>query len=744
MGSKPWILKTMNMKHLKNIFKTIFIILVIISCDDTRDLDYLDNIAVPSNVSATFEVTQDNTGLVTITPNGDGVTYYEVTFGDSSDNILLDNGESIDHTYVEGSYQVTIKAFNLKDESTEVTLPLVVSFTAPENLIATIENDLSVSKQVNIKLEADFAISYDFYSGETGVTDPVGSANIGETISYTYTEAGTYTIRIVAKGAAIETTEYTEDFEVTEILAPTDNAVTPPARNAVDVISIFSDAYTNVTLDELPTVWSETNFEATTINSDNVWKLTAVDFLGMVTNYGAGVDLSSMEMMHIDYWVPQGQTNELLVKIVNTVDGGEDIESLGTTVDGSWQSIDIDMTGFDGGNLANKEKITQLLIDSDGVSPVVYIDNFYFWKAPTGASPPLLSDDFEGNGNIPAWIGDAAGANISFANPYNNANNFSETVLEYKDTGGQFANVNFTAPSKFNLTNGQSVFSIKIYVPSSSVTGAQTNQVSLKLQNSDLGGNSWQTQTEVIKPIVLDQWQTISFDFENDNWVNLNFTGTDPDPVDRTDLDKVVIQVNSENNNDAVTAYIDDFYYGLAQFPELPPFVKDGFEGRGTITNWTGDSAGADIAFTNPFVDTDNNSPTVLEYTDTGGQFANVNFTATDKFNIADKGTFSIKIYVPSSSISGTQTNQVSLKLQNSALGGNSWQTQTEVIKPIVLDQWQIITFDFVNDNWINLNFTGTDPDPIDRTDLDKVVIQVNSENNNDTVTAYIDNVDYY
>ena len=57
MGSKPWILKTMNMKHLKNIFKTIFIILVIISCDDTRDLDYLDNIAVPSNVSATFEVT---------------------------------------------------------------------------------------------------------------------------------------------------------------------------------------------------------------------------------------------------------------------------------------------------------------------------------------------------------------------------------------------------------------------------------------------------------------------------------------------------------------------------------------------------------------------------------------------------------------------------------------------------------------------------------------------------------------
>ena len=732
------------MKHIKNIFKTVFIILVIISCDDTRDLDFVEDARLPIQISALYDITQDNTGLVTITPNALNAVSFEIYLGDGTeDPAELAAGESIDHIYAEGTYDVRIVAFNILGEANEATQQLIVSFQAPTNLVVVIENDAAISKQVNVTANADFATMFDFYTGDPATTDPI-SGNIGETVSYLYPDAGTYSMRVVAKGAAIETTEYTEDFEVTEILAPTDPAATPPARNDVDVVSIFSDAYTNVTLDELPTNWSVTGFEAITIGSDNVWKLTTLDFLGMVTNYAAGVDLSTMEMMHIDYWVPQGQTNELSVKIVNTIDGGEDFESLGTTVDGSWQSIDIDMSGFDGGNLANKEKITQLLIDSDGVSPVVYIDNFYFWKAPSGASPPLLSDDFEGNGNIPAWVGDSAGADAAFANPYNNADNFSETVLEYSDTGGQFANVQFTAPSKFNLTNGQSVFSIKIYVPSSSVTGSQPNQVSLKLQNSDLGGNSWQTQTEVVKPIVLDQWQTVTFDFVNDPWININFTGTDPDPVDRTDLDKVVIQVNSENNNDQVTAYIDDFYYGLAQIPELPPFVKDGFEGQGTITNWAGDSAGADIAFANPFVDAGNNSPTVLEYTDTGGQFANVNFTATDKFNIADKGTFSIKIYVPSSSITGTQPNQVSLKLQNSDLGGNSWQTQTEVIKPIVLDQWQIITFDFVNDPWININFTGTDPDPIDRTDLDKVVIQVNSENNNDSVTAYIDNVDYY
>ena len=199
-------------------------------------------------------------------------------------------------------------------------------------------------------------------------------------------------------GAAIETTTYIEEnFEVTEILAPTESAPTPQARQPEDVISIFSDAYSNVILDELPTSWSSSGFLATTIESNNTWQLSNLDFVGMVTNYAEGINLSQMETMHIDYWVPDGVSNELLVKIVNTVDGGEDIESLGATVSGSWQSIDIDMTGFDGGDLSNKEKITQILIDSDGVASTVYIDNFYFYKEPTDAFDDglLNNGDFE-------------------------------------------------------------------------------------------------------------------------------------------------------------------------------------------------------------------------------------------------------------------------------------------------------------------------------------------------------------
>jgi hypothetical protein len=77
------------------------------------------------------------------------------------------------------------------------------------------------------------------------------------------------------------------------------------------------------------------------------------------------------------------------------------------------------------------------------------------------------------------------------------------------------------------------------------------------LQNGDLA-QFWTTQTEIVKPVELDKWQEITFDFANDTFIN---AGSSDDPVDRTDLNKVVIQLNSENNNDKVTAYLDDLVY---------------------------------------------------------------------------------------------------------------------------------------------------------------------------------------
>jgi len=169
--------------------------------------------------------------------------------------------------------------------------------------------------------------------------------------------------------------------------------------------------------------------------------------------------------------------------------------------------------------------------------------------------------------------------------------------------------------------------------------------------------------------------------------------------------------------------------------------IQDDFEGNGNIHTWFGDACGLDTALSNPFRIGINNSLTVLEYRDNGGQYANIRFDAGRNLNLSFNSTFSFKIYVPSSGLTGNQPNQVSLKLQDGNLAA-PWSTQSEIIKPIALNQWQTVTFDFASDPYINLNSASLPP--TQRTDFNRVLIQVNGENNNDHVLAYIDDFYYY
>ncbi len=190
-----------------------------------------------------------------------------------------------------------------------------------------------------------------------------------------------------------------------------------------------------------------------------------------------------------------------------------------------------------------------------------------------------VQDDFEGNGTITTWVGDDCGINTDFLNPFQQGINTSETVLEYNDIGGQYANVRFEIAENFDLTT-KHVFSLKIYVPSNGLTGNQNQQVSLKLQDGTLG-QPWTTQSEIIKPIVLNQWQTVTFDFKNDPFINLD--ANSPIPIERTDFDRIVIQVNGENNNDHVRAFLDDFSFD-SSFPVFDHLIwSDEFNGQGAI-----------------------------------------------------------------------------------------------------------------------------------------------------------------
>jgi len=200
----------------------------------------------------------------------------------------------------------------------------------------------------------------------------------------------------------------------------------------------------------------------------------------------------------------------------------------------------------------------------------------------------VIQDDFEDNGTI-TWFGDNCDINTSLMNPFRLGMNTSETVLEYNDNGDALnANVRFDVENNFDLSTHHT-FSLKIYIPSSGLTGSQPNQISLKLQNGNLSEPS-DTQSEIIKSISLDQWQIVTFDFENDNYMNSN--GDSPAPTQRTDFNRLVIQLNGKNNYDPVLAYIDDFYYD-GTLVWIPPVFdrlvwSDEFDTDGAVNsdNW--------------------------------------------------------------------------------------------------------------------------------------------------------------
>lgn len=164
--------------------------------------------------------------------------------------------------------------------------------------------------------------------------------------------------------------------------------------------------------------------------------------------------------------------------------------------------------------------------------------------------------------------------------------------------------------------------------------------------------------------------------------------------------------------------------------------IEDDFEGNGNITTWLANEASLNRNLANPVAQGINQSPTVLEYVDNGGRYAQISFTAGRKLNIAAHHVFSFKIYVPSSSLTGNQQNVVTLVLRNANVV-KDWESQTLITKPIVLNQWQVVTFNFKTDAYINADKNS--PAPINRVDFDKIIIEVNGSNNTDKVKAYID-----
>ncbi|OUR90835.1 hypothetical protein A9Q87_12870 [Flavobacteriales bacterium 34_180_T64] len=532
------------MKIVKYVFSICLLVLAIYSCSQDDDSsDFVNSIEAPTNISANVVVTQDNTGLVTITPLGEGVTNFKIGFGDQSEPADgINPGNSVSHIYEEGTFEATITAIGLNGLTTTIVQSIIVSFQAPQDLMVTVENDAAVSKQVNITASAEFALSYEVDFGDLAGTTMM--SNIEEPISFIYNDAGIYTITITAFSAAIETTQYVEEaFEVTEILQPVVPAPVP-TRPAPNVISIYSDAYTPITVTELPTAWSGSGFDEIQVEGDNIIQYFDLDFTGIVTDYGNPTNLTTMDYVHFDYWTTDGV--ELGFKIVNTVSGQEDIESVGTVVQGEWVSIDIALNDFD----MDRSQVTQLLFDNlipDDSSITVFIDNLYFYvdtpTIPLVAAPLPTADPVD---VIAIYSDTYTPITVTEFPTAWSGSGFEEIQIEGNNTI-KYANLDFTGivTDYGNPTDLTAMNTVHF-----DYWTADASELGIKLVNTVNGDED----IESVGTVTLGEWVSVVIPL-------------DDFAMDRSQLTQILFD-NLVPDDASITVYIDNLYFSAGVLNE--------------------------------------------------------------------------------------------------------------------------------------------------------------------------------
>ena len=374
------------MKTIYKLLGSLFLIFFLVGCDEdfSDNTDFASSVVPPSNVSAAFIVTQDNTGQVTITPSADNAMSFVVDYGDGSEPSSSFNvGGSVQHTYTEGSYTVKVTAKGLNNLTATGDVPLTVSFKAPENLVVEILNSETISKLVNVTATADFATMYEFHPGIAGV-DPV-TANIGDALTYQYAEAGTYNVKVVAKGAAIAVTEFAQEFEVTAIMAPVVSAPDQPSRNINDVVSIYSSKYTDLSGTDFYPNWGQTtSYNEFDLNGDKMIQYAKLNYQGV--QFAAAQNVSNMQYLHMDVWTADLEALEIFPISVGS---GEKSVTKTLTKD-EWTTIEIPISDFTDQGLDMSDIHQFKFVGSPwnaGGFGTVFIDNIYFYKNPSQPTP---------------------------------------------------------------------------------------------------------------------------------------------------------------------------------------------------------------------------------------------------------------------------------------------------------------------------------------------------------------------
>ena len=367
----------------------------------------------------------------------------------------------------------------------------MVSFKAPQNLVVAMTNSTTISRQVDVVATADYATSFDFAPGQDGAE--AVSANIGETASFKYAAAGTYTVTVTAKGGAIETTSFSQDFEVTALMQPVASAPTPKDRPSSSVISVYSSSYAAQAVTNFNGFpdWGQggqgSSWAEFDLNGDKMLQYVNLSYQG---NQFDAVDLSGMEYVHMDVWTADVEKLEL--SIIQTAIPQE-TPIVTDLVKDEWNSIDIPLSSFtDLGQAVTA--IDQLkYVGTPWAAGSVFIDNVYFYKA-SEVKLPIRFDQEEKFAGV-------GGASVELSTDPDDATNNTAKVT---NGGNDWETAEIMLDVPISITSGgDNKYSVRIYSPDDAA-----HALMMKLEES--GANEF---IELSQPFQGKGWNTVNFDF---------------------------------------------------------------------------------------------------------------------------------------------------------------------------------------------------------------------------------------
>ena len=134
----------------------------------------------------------------------------------------------------------------------------------------------------------------------------------------------------------------TNNSEYNILVSPSSPAPSP-STSEIDVISIYSDSYSDIPNTNFYANWNQsTSVSEVDINGNKTLKYSNFNYQGI--ELGSSIDASQMEYIHIDIW-----TEDATALNFELISPGPSISTHALSIsNGNWLSFDIPLTSFNG------------------------------------------------------------------------------------------------------------------------------------------------------------------------------------------------------------------------------------------------------------------------------------------------------------------------------------------------------------------------------------------------------------